>query len=277
MLIDTNNELEKLKKENTNLKNRPAEIREVRQAEIPKPEPVKPPQRPSEEYKMPKKDIGFEFDNFFKDPLPSKPKEEDKPQPAIAKPEVFQSPLTMPPVPMVPTAPAPSAPILPPVPSAPTVSTLPPVPPMSDSNLFPVGRQSEKMVFKKPEPTKTNLFPEFSMNFEGFSQPKPRKDDVFASMDPNPPVKEKPKMKNSSSDDEVKPGAEFQFRFSEDLEKKVEKSVELKPEPLGFNAGFGDFGKGFNFAGSTPSFDDNFFKMDVKPVQKKAKRDLEFD
>ena len=265
VLVETNNELEKLKKENINLKNRPVEIREVKPAEVPKPEPAKVPQRPSEEYKMPKKDIGFEFDNFFKDPLPSKPKEEEKPQAAIPKPDLFQSP------------PVPS---MPPVPTVPTVSTTPSVPSLSsipDSNLFPVERTSEKIELKKPEPAKTNLFPEFSMNFEGFNQPKPRKDDVFASIEPNPPAKEKPKMKSSSSDEEVKPSAEFQFRFSEDLEKKVEKNVELKPEPLGFNAGFGDFGKGFNFAGSTPSFDDNFFKMDVKPVQNKAKRDLEFD
>lgn len=268
---ETHGQVEKLQKENTELKKKLSEAAhrhvdppvfkpvetpvlkhvdppafKAEPAEKPQPIPVKVPERQSDENKIPKKDIGFEFDSFFKDPLPSSSK------PAETKKVVETHPVT-----------------------PPNDFFSQKIDPKPESSLFP---QDEK---PKPK-TENSLFPSevsASMKFDNFPQVKPRSDDIFASLDPAPPAHVgKMKKDSSSSEDEPKPKAEFGFRFSEDFEKKIEKPIEFKPEPASFNAGFGDFSKAFNFAGGMPSFDDNFFKMDTKPVQSKGKtKDIEFE
>jgi hypothetical protein len=255
--------LEKLKKENQSLKSRPIEPQAPSKPSEPlkpsEPATIKPEAKPvdrQDDFKIPKKDIGFEFDSFFKDPVPIKPKDSEKPRISDPKPPEDHSKA-----------------------EANLFSSKP------ESSFFP-DRSSEKFEFKevkletRSEPVKakieSTLFPDFSMKFDAFPA-KLRTEDVFADLDSGKikePAKEKPRKNSSSSEEPAK--KDFQFKFSEDLEKKAEKPLELKPEPMGFNAGFGDFGKAFNFAGGMPSFDDNFFKMDMNPVQSKGSKELDF-
>lgn len=268
-LGETQSVIEKLQKENADLKkkqtesvSRPVEptvnkvvepVHKPVEAVVDKPQfvPAKVPERVSDENKMPKKDIGFEFDSFFKDSAPPKPVEVKKVEsnPVSYSNEFFTQKVELKP----------------------------------DFNTF--AFDDKPQIDNKPKPkTENSLFPSnisAPMKFDGFSQPKPRSDDIFGSLDPAPQVKTdevKKKKKSSSDEDEPKPKTDFGFRFSEDFEKKIEKPVELKAETTNFNANFGDFGKAFNFSGAMPSFDDNFFKMDTKPVQSKGKsKDIEFE
>ncbi|OMJ79837.1 hypothetical protein SteCoe_20033 [Stentor coeruleus] len=261
---------------------------------------------------MPKKD--FEFDNFFKDPIITAP-EQKKPPTVSPMGEVRQNfGVTLEntekkdPEPMFFNSMFPD--LNKKEPEKPVISMNQgffnppasfgafPAPGMQvPSFSMPIDKEPKKIEVPEPKPQiKKFETPEIKPVMNLDFKPSSRSDDIFAELDApivqKPPVEVKPpvmetkqkihkKKSSSSSDSDKKPGSkDFGFKFNEDLEKKIEKpaAFEFKPEAMNFNAGFGDFNKGFMFPTQAPGFSNDFFKIDTQAIQNKGKsRDIEFE
>lgn len=273
---------------------------------------------------MPKKDLDFEFDNFFKDPITTSAPEQKKNPVVPPMGEVrqnFGAPLETSekkePEPMFFNSMFPTL-----NKKEPEKATFAmnqgffnppanfgafPAPGMQGSNLpamqaanfsMPIDKEPKKVEVPEPKPQAKKLeTPEIKPVMNLDFKPSSRSDDIFADLDApivvqKPPIEVKApvietkpkthkKKSSSSSDSDKKPGSkDFGFKFNEDIEKKIERpaTFEFKPDAMNFNAGFGDFNKGFMFPTTAPGFNNDFFKIDTQAIQNKGKaRDIEFE
>ncbi|OMJ95831.1 hypothetical protein SteCoe_730 [Stentor coeruleus] len=290
---------------------------------------------------MPKKDLDFEFDNFFKDPIKTSDPEQKKPPTVSPIGDVWQNPISptvdlqkdnkkrqnfeanietsekKEPEPMLFNSMFPDLNKKEPEKAAFSMNQgffNPPanfgaftIPGMQTSNLpamqtpnisMPIDKEPKKVEVPEPKPqVKKFEAPEIKPVMTLDFKPSSRSDDIFADLDTQiivqkPSIEVKPpvvetkqkihkKKSSSSSDSDKKPESkDFGFKFNDDLEKKIEKpaAFEFKPDAMNFNAGFGDFNKGFMFPAQVPGFSNDFFKIDTQAIQNKSKpRDIEFE
>ena len=295
-LIETSKTLDSLKKENSLLQEKISKASSVKVSE---PEVI-------EKQAVPKKSLGFEFDSFFKEPLNNekkdpviKPvetrpsfgfntessenvknkdlgftkfeepkKESEKPNFSLNSNFFNQDSLFSPGFQAKPVQEKKEI-------ENPSVKI------ESYPELKPINKIDEKLSAK----------PDFRISMDDKFAAKPdfklKTDDIFAGLDQPfteiKPNSSKKQVSSSSSEDpelQSAPVTEFGFKFTEDLEKKIEKppGFDFKPENLAFPAQFEGFSKGFAFPNASPAFDNEFFKIDTQAIKSKAKpRDLDFD
>jgi Cytoskeletal-regulatory complex EF hand len=286
--------VESLKKENFELQEKIKSAKTLSRNDDPSPSDLKPISKKDSGFDLPKKDPGFEFDNFFKTPLsgaqlPVDPPKKDplglpKPVEALSNfgfgSEIPENPLKKDP------------------------STNfghfetqkledPKKEPekfqfFTNSSLFPTEANFSQST--STQPTKIEQAPikkpETLPELKPIGIPKPiiRDDDIFAGLDKpfnsGPPIRKESSSSSSADNASNPPDASFGFKFGEDFEKKIEKpsGFEFKPDAMAFPTNFDGFSKGFAFPNAAQSFDSDFFKIDTSAIRSQGKpREPEFD